>query len=96
MSVDLVAELLGFIEVAHTEWLGREARDARAAAHADSTQAMRRERLRKLVAAHDRIAEVDAQIALVEITPSLPGREEVVAKLLDVRRALLGGVRRRR
>lgn len=87
-GLDVAAEAAALLEVATTEWLGRKRESASLENHLRVEDAARRSRLRLLVTAFDRLAEVDAQLAIVEITPTLPAREHVLASLREVRRQL--------
>lgn len=87
-GLDIAAEVAALIEVATNEWLVRKRVSAGLENHLLGEDAFRRNRLRLLVSAYDRLAEVDAQLAIVEVTPTLPGREQVLRSLLQVRREL--------
>lgn len=87
-GLDVAAEVAALLEVATREWMGRKRENASLENHLRAEDAARRSRLRLLVTAFDRLAEVDAQLAIVEITPMLPAREHVLESLREVRRQL--------
>lgn len=95
-GLDIAAEVAALIEVATSEWLARKRVSAGLENHLLGEDAFRRNRLRLLVSAYDRLAEVDAQLAIVEVTRTLPGREHVLRSLMQVRRELARELRGQR
>ncbi len=95
-SGDVLEGFEVLVDVAENVWLPlQRARREDDADHRESERhrARRRARLLVLSTKHERIAEVDARIALLEITPGVPNRDACIAKLSRLRKALVDDAR---
>jgi hypothetical protein len=98
-SPDGAAALEGLdilIDVAENVWLPHQ-RDRRQDTSdrlaSQRHRAEQRARLSTLVARHQQVAELDARIALLEITPGVPERDRHITRLRQLRKKLVSVVR---
>lgn len=92
MSDPLIADIRDLLEVGAESWLSNKrqaAQDAADAVRLGAHRAERRARLRKLEAHMARVAEVDARIALIEVTPGLAERARYLRRLRELRATLI-------